>query len=105
MNKDNKNENRIYFKSYYEIKSEANIIFDLSFNIFKECIQILDNIYEHKDIKIENKNLCKFYAISYIKIYLSKVVFFIYNNTQSIKSIVDIINEIECSNANSKFKM
>ena len=104
MNRENKNENRIYFKSYYQSNCEANIIFDLSFNIFRECIQILDNIYEPKDKKIENENLCKLYAISYIKIYLSKVVFFAYNNIQNIKSIHEIINEIKGSNTNSKFR-
>ena len=77
------------FEKYSEDPKEINILFDLPQEIFKKCIQILDAIYERNDENdgveiIVNENICKLYAISYIKIYLNKLIYLVYNKEDEI---------------------
>ena len=67
---------RIKFESYSEDRKEINILHDLPQTIFEKCLQILEDIYEKDDSpEIINENICKLYAISYIKIYLNKLIY------------------------------
>ena len=44
-----------------------------AFNIFKQCVKILDNLYQ-KSVTYPLTNLCLFYAAAYLKVYLAKYV-------------------------------
>ena len=72
--------------------NNTGIIFDLSLEIFEECVNYLNNINNQKE---ENKNLAKLYSISYIKSYLNQLVNFSLNSIQELGSIKDIIDIIE----------
>ena len=112
--KDNKNNNELKkniannYKLYYQAivnldndnpndkPSETLIIFNLSLDVFKECIEYLESFVNNEQ-KEGNINLYKLYAISYIKIYLSKLIYYVYDEAlqqeiPSIKEIVDVIN-------------
>ena len=75
-----------YFPKYFEYKkihdkvNPTFILFDLSLNLFKNCSNFLERIYnnrkEKKDEKINNKKLCILYCISYVKMYLYKSIYF-----------------------------
>ena len=103
--------NRQKFELYYQSlednkENEALIIHGLSLDIFKQCLSFLDKFLdkkEKKDDKIKNYNLCKLYAISYIKIYLNKLATFIYEKHQFIACIDDIMDIIKEYNENNKF--
>ena len=87
---------KLNYKTYYEqnkgkIKNKIGIIFDKSFNIFKNIIKILDEI-SVSDKK--NENLLKLYSIVYVKMYLYYLSYFIINNYHEIKSVKNIINII-----------
>ena len=96
---------RQQFEDYYrsvinKSPNETLIIFNLSLDLFSECIEFLDSYLnessENKEGIKENQNLFKLYAISYIKIYLSKLVHFIYEKEQfipNIQKIIDIISK------------
>ena len=57
----------------------------MSFEIFKRCLQELENIVNNNNNDDnKNHNLCKLFAISYIKIYLNKLTYFIYEKNQFI---------------------
>ena len=63
---------KLNYKTYYEqnkgkINNKIGIIFDKSFNIFKNIIKILDEISVSDK---ENENLLKLYSIVYVKMYL-----------------------------------
>ena len=95
------------FKTYYENnkngKNKTGIIFDNSFDIFKETIQLLDSILASKMKDKRNINLLKLYSIVYVKMYLYYFAIFIVNNYQEMKStktIIDFINNI----SNKKFQ-
>ena len=103
------------FIKYFTINNDTYIIFDLSFDILKECLTTLDSIYENdindnnipninNDNKIQNENICKLFCIAYIKIYLSKLVNFIYYREQEIDDIKDIVKEIIGSNKDNKVR-
>ena len=75
-----------YFKKYFDHKNNNNeinptlIISDKSLELFKDCINMIENIYNNKKegkVNIKNELLCKLYSIAYIKIYLFKFVFFL----------------------------
>ena len=91
-----------YFKNKDNKKKEDNyqkyIIFDLSLDIFEECIRILgDYIKAQKSSENENKkiaNLNKLYSIAFIKIYLKKFVDSIDKfNDDEINIILSKIND------------
>lgn len=97
------------FERYSEDPKETNIIFDLPQTIFGKCIQILDVIYEKNDEnddeeKIVNQNICKLYAISYIKIYLNKLIYLVYHKEQEINGIQDIVQMIIGSDSSNKLR-
>jgi len=93
------------FESYSEDRMEINILHDLPQTIFKKCLQILEDIYEKDDgQEIINENICKLYAISYIKIYLNKLIYLIYYKDKEIKDIQDIINIIKGNEASNKLR-
>ena len=90
-----------YFRTYIQTGNETSIIFDLTFDIFSQCINILDKIYNNT---LQNKNLCKLFAVSYIKIYLSKMVYFICKKEQEIQNISEIIRKINGSDHRNKLR-
>ena len=67
----------------------------------------MENIFNNKEIKIENEKLCKLYSITYIKIYLSRLVFFIcnYKNMINIKPIIDILCGAKSNNFRKVIKI
>ena len=103
------NELEDLFQIYYEqnekgkITNKTGIIFDKSFSIFKEVINILNDISNQKNI--DNLNLIKLYSIVYVKLYLYHMTNFLINNyhemNNSIKDVIQYINEI---NTNIFFK-
>ena len=82
--KDNKNN---------KIENETGIIFDLSLEIFKQTIKFLDSISDSNDNNKtkENIHLCKLYSIVYIKMYLSKLVYFIKEKLNQLGNINEIM--------------
>ena len=88
---------------YSNNKNDTGIVFDNSFEIFKQTIQFLDSISKENcsNNPKENQHLCKLYSIVFIKMYLSKLVFFIkekYNQMGNIKDIINVFQEIENKN-------
>ena len=79
-------------------------MFDLTFDIFKDCIKEIENILNNQGKNENNNNLYKLFAISYIKIYLNKLVYYIYNKKQHIGSIKDITKEIIGTDINNLFR-
>ena len=93
------------FERYSEDRKEINILHDLPQTIFKKCLQILEVIYEKDDSQeIINENICKLYVISYIKIYLNKLIYLIYYKDKEINDIQDIINIIKGPTASNKLR-
>ena len=97
----------LYFQSIEDKKeNETLIIHNLSFDLFKQCASFLDeflnNEVEKDDIK--NYNLCKLYAISYIKIYLNKLSTFIYEKNQFVRNTEEIMTIIKGTNQNDKMR-
>ena len=98
-----------YFKLYYESingknLNETYIIYNLAFDLFKECVTELDSILSNNENKNNNNNLYKLFAISYIKIYLDKLVYFIYHKNQIITSTKEIMDFIIGSDKNNMFR-
>ena len=89
-----------YFEQNKTEKNKTGIIFDKSLDMFKEAIELLEQISisnKDKDNEIENMNLLKLYSIVYVKIYLYHFVYFLINNfhqMKDIREIVDYINNI-----------
>ena len=80
----------------------TGIVFDNSLNVFKDLLTFLDDLSSKKDDKNmnlkENIHLAKLFAIAYIKMYLSKAVFFIkekYNEMGNCQKIIDVIKGIK----------
>ena len=79
--KDNKNS---------KIRNETGIIFDNSFNIFKQVAEFLDEIKDSEKLindKNENIHLAKLYSIVYVKYYLYKLVVILKEHKKEIKNI------------------
>ena len=102
--KENKKNYQLYYQAIVNLDqndpndkpSETLIIFNLSLDVFKECIEYLDSFVNNEQ-KEGNNNLYKLYAISYIKIYLSKLIYYVHDEKckqeiPSIKEIMDVIN-------------
>ena len=83
--------------------NETLIMFDLSYDIFKESINEIVNILNNQEKNENNHNLYKLFVISYIKIYLNKLVYYIYNKKQYIGNIKDIIGSIIGTDKNNMF--
>ena len=89
-----------YFNQYFSNKKKYNLLFGQTLEIFAKLIKYLSE----KD-KI---HLCLLYAISYIKIYLDKVIYYLINNLEelpSIKDINDIIVEMNNENISRVIKI
>ena len=89
---DNSEENKIY-------KNKASIIFDYSFDIFKETCKFLED-YKNKDNNDKNQNihLAKLYSVVYVKYYLYNLVKIIKEQKSEIKNkkkIIEIFNFIK----------
>ena len=107
-----KEEMQQYFPKYFENYKNNNIIpayilFDKSLELFKKCINFLEDIYK-KSLKnnndmIKNELLCKLFCISYIKLYLYKAITLNFNNNDNIYNIDEIIKVIE-GNENNNFR-
>ena len=94
------------YPKYYKdntsgIKNETGIVFDNSLNIFEQTINFLDSISNQVSIDEDKENihLCKLYSIVYVKMYLSKTVYFIKEKYElmggDIKKIINVIQEIK----------
>ena len=104
----NKNELKELYPKYLsdnqntKIKNLTGIVFNNSLKIFKQLINLLDDLSTKKDDekinKDENIHLSKLYAIAYVKMYLSKVVYFIKEKNKEMgspKEIMGIIQKIK----------
>ena len=103
-----KNMQRRSFRKYYDYYEETGkknptlIMFDTSFDVFKDCLLTLDNIYINSQKEEEQKEKFKYelilvlYCVAYIKIYLYKCIHFAHYNTQEFidfKQIMEFIME------------
>ena len=99
--------NKVYFKTLYKNQDKKVLIFfDLPCDIFRECLEILESILINK--KIENEKLCKLFSITYIKIYLYKLVEKIltsYTIMGNIKPIIDNISDLGTKNLRKVIKI
>ena len=93
-------------------KNLTGILFGDSFDAFEELIKFLDTISTKDDNeennKKENMHLCKLYAIVFVKMYLSKLVYFMkerYKEIGSVKEIMDVINNIKNKNLGHVIKI
>ena len=99
----NDDELRTYYEKYFNSiqegrKSENLIMLNFSLDMFKNKILKLENIYykiylnESSVDKIRYPNIIKLYSIAYIKIYLYKTIYFIFDKNISLdKEILGII--------------
>jgi len=104
-NLDSKTTEELYKKYYKDnkngIKNETGIVFDNSLKIFKQTINFLDSISNQASIDEDKENihLCKLYSIVYVKMYLSKTIYFIKEKYElmggDIKKIIKVIQEIK----------
>ena len=112
-NKEDKN--RDYFKrlfNYYKDNinninkkdtrdSKILILFDLPCKILKDCLDFLEDRFNNEKKGEDNEKLCKLYSITYIKIYLSKLVNFICTINDFIGDISPIIGDLTGSSSNN----
>ena len=103
-----------YYQKYYKdnnqkdkIKNKTGIVFDNSFEVYKQCILFLDELTiigdNEKNNEEQNIHLSKLYAIAYVKMYLSKVVYFIKEKYKEMGNCQDIMNIIINELKNKKF--
>ena len=90
-----------YFEQNKKEKNKTGIIFDKSFDMFKETIAILNSLSNKENINENNMNLLKLYSIVYVKIYLYNLTNFLINDSEQLKSIKEIIDYI--NNLSNKF--
>ena len=105
----NKNDkNKEYFpKLYKEQTNKSLIVYDLSYTIFEECLNLLDNLLI-KQINIKNEILCKLYSITYIKVYLKNFVHLIctqYKSMKDVKYIIDKFCKLSSKNLSKVIKI
>ena len=102
-NLDEKSMKSLYKKYYLDqkvkITNQTGIVFDNSLHIFQKLIQFLDDLSNKNDDKetnkIKNIHLCKLYSIAFVKMYLSKVVYFIKEKNKELGSCKEIMNIIQ----------
>jgi hypothetical protein len=97
-----------YFPKYSEsIDNPTLILSDKSLEVFKNCLNFLEMIYNNKIEKrneiIDNELLCKLYCIAYVKIYLFKSIQFNHYNNQEFLEFNEIVKVIE-GNAKNNFR-
>ena len=95
---DNEIKEKLFPQFYKDSKCENLIFFDLSLNLFKEVIDILDNI---SYINSNENIFVKLYSISYLKLYLFKVIGSTKKDISRIgeyKEIFQVINDIKNKN-------
>ena len=101
--------NSLFFRTLYQNQNNKIIIlFDLSCDILKECLEFLENKFLNKEKKIDNEKLCKLYSITYIKIYLNKLVYFITTNIRlmaDIRPLIDVICGYKSNNFRKVIKI
>ena len=76
--------------------------------LFKDCINVLENIYNNKKegkTNIKNELLCQLYSIAYIKIYLFKYVFFSHYNNNQFLDLEEILKSINGEEKNEVRQM
>ena len=71
--------------------------------LFENCLNFLEKIYDNKNEKINNKLICQLYCIAYIKIYLYKYIYYNHNMPQRLIE-VDKINEVIEGTGNSNVR-
>ena len=104
-NLNSKTKEELYQKYYKDNKNgkinETGIVFDNSLEIFKQTINFLDSISNSAliDECKENIHICKLYSIVYVKMYLSKTIYFIKEKYEQIggdiKKIIKVIQQIK----------
>ena len=97
-----------YFPKYSENNENPTLIlFDKSLEVFQNCLNFLEMIYnnkmEKKNENINNELICKLYCIAFIKIYLFKCIYFNHYNNQELLEFGEIVKVIE-GNAKNNFR-
>ena len=87
-----------YFKIYVKSKRKPNLVFDQPLELFRQSI----SYFNENHINENNYNLCKLYSISYIKLYLSYLIYYEKEEKQSIGDIKVIIDKLDSLNKNFK---
>ena len=103
----------VYFESILKDckkknKNETEIIFNDSLKIFKNTIEFLDSSLKTGQKENENSHLCKLYSIVYVKMYLSKLVFFINQKNGkigNINKILEVFKDIKNKNFSNVIKI
>ena len=101
-------EDEEFFPKYYEYKEKNEktnptlILSDQSLDIFRDCCNLLETIYNDKKEgkkNIRNDLICQLFAIAYIKIYLYKYVYFSHFHNQEFIHSEEVLKAI---NGNAK---
>ena len=110
----NQEELEDFYPKYYNSKDDNNkynetyMLFDLSLDIFKDCANLLEEIFnnkkEGKKEEIKNQLICELYSIAYIKMYLYKCIYYSHNNNQQFGDIEEIVKAI-CGNAPNNVRL
>ena len=85
--------NKLYLDKINDPDNDTGIILEQSFYTFKKYIEYLELAALGKKKK-HNSHLIKLYTLTYIKIYLSKLVYFIKEKYKKLGNISEIMNVI-----------
>ena len=100
------------FPKYFESidngdNNQTLILFDKSLEVFKNCLNFLEKLYNNKIEKkneiINNELICKLYCIAFVKIYLFKCIHFNHYNNQEFSGFDGIVEVIK-GNAKNNFR-
>ena len=94
------------YSEYLKIHEKKNIcctLLDKSLEIFNQCLNFLEKIYKNKEEKNNDELICKLYCIAYVKMYLSKCIYYNYIDYQNFIKFNEIIKIIE-GKANNNFR-
>ena len=97
------------YKKDHDNSNPCLILLDKSLDIFKSCLNLLEEIFnnrrEKKEGNIKNEHICQLYCISYIKMYIYKCIYFNHTRNQDFTKFDQIVKAIEGTAKNSYRKM
>ena len=101
-----------YFPIFYEYlknhekKNISCTLLDKSLELFNQCLNFLEKIYKNnKKETINNELICKLYCISFVKMYLSKCIYYNFTDYQDFPDFNKILDTIEGQGNNNLRKM